>query len=61
MEIIGIIIIVIVIGFFIIPSKGRDNLTAHAARVPNCTCKNITRLSMDLDYDCPVHGDWGDD
>jgi len=60
MEIFGFIIVVIIIGFFIIPSKGRKNLTAHATREPNCTCKNITRFSMDLDYDCPVHGDWAD-
>ena len=60
MEIIVLIIVVIIIGFFIIPSKGRDNLTAHAVREDGCTCKNLTRFSMDLDYDCPVHGDWAD-
>ena len=61
MEIIGFIIIAIVVGFLIVPSKGKDNLLAHATRQPNCTCKNITRLGMDLDYDCPVHGDWEED
>jgi hypothetical protein len=61
MEIIGIIIAIVVIVFFVMPSKGRDNLTAHATREPNCTCKDITRLHMHLDYDCPVHGDWEDD
>lgn len=62
MEILAFIGIVIVVGFFIIPSKKRkagwENLTAHAARPENCTCKNWTRWSFTLDYNCPVHGDW---
>lgn len=59
-ETIIIISIVVFVGFLIIPNKkkGFENLTAHAARQEGCTCKNITRFSMTIDYDCPIHGDW---
>ena len=61
-EAIIIIGIIVVVGIFIFPTSngenGFKNLTSHATREPNCTCKNITRFSMDIDYNCPVHGDW---
>lgn len=54
--------IVIVVGIFIFPTsngkKAHENLFSKCAQPPNCTCKNWGRMSFDLNYDCPVHGDW---
>lgn len=61
-EAIVIIGIIILVGLFILPTsdgnKGCENLFSKCAQPENCTCKNWGKLSFDLDYNCPVHGDW---
>ena len=62
MEIIAFIIIVGIVALFILPTsngkKPHENLFSKCAQPENCTCKNWGQLSFNLDYDCPVHGDW---
>ena len=58
MEILALLLIVGVVLLFVIPTKKFKGSTDHAARAPGCTCTNITRWSMDVDNNCPIHGDW---
>jgi len=34
------------------------NLFSKPVHVEGCTCKDITRWSKTIDYDCPHHGHW---
>ena len=58
MEILALLLIVGVVLLFVIPIKKFKGSTDHAARAPGCTCTNITRWGMDIDINCPIHGDW---
>lgn len=62
MEIIAFIAIVAIVALFILPTsnnkKPYENLFSKCVQPENCTCKNWGQFSFDLDYNCPVHGDW---
>jgi hypothetical protein len=61
-ETIIIVCVVVFVGILIFPTsngkKAYDNLFSKCVQPENCTCKNWGQLSFDLDYNCPVHGDW---
>jgi hypothetical protein len=60
MEIIIFIIAVFVVALFILPTKKSINVRSHYARPEGCTCPEYNRLSVKVDCNCPVHGDWAE-
>lgn len=60
MEYLGLLVVIIVVGLLIIPTKKIKPNKDHYARPENCTCPEYTKWSMKIDYNCPVHGDWED-
>ena len=57
MEILLFVGAVILVGLFILPTK-KITGKSHYARPEGCTCYSYTAFSMDVNPDCPVHGDW---
>jgi hypothetical protein len=45
--------IVVLVGLFVIPTK-----VFPAKKPEGCTCPHYGHLTMEIDYDCPIHGDW---
>ena len=47
------VLVLAVIALLLLPMIIRNDTQPE-----RCTCKNYNWFSMDIDYDCPLHGDW---